>query len=104
MNGTRQRNDKDMPTIGTIVRRPAWVLLVLLIALALNIGAAFLPISPGLKTGFHLIVAAVTVAFIAFIFMELEKKDPTIHLFAASGVVWIAILFLLIFSDYGARP
>jgi hypothetical protein len=31
----------DTPTIGTIVRRPVWVLLVLLIALVLNIGAAF---------------------------------------------------------------
>lgn len=104
MSGARQRNDKNMPTIGAVIRRPAWVLLVLLIALALNIGAAFLPVSPGLKTGLHLFVAALTVAFIAFIFMELEKKGPTIHLFAASGLIWIAILFVLIFSDYGLRP
>jgi len=80
------------------------VVFVLLVALALNIGAAFLPVSPFLKTGFHLIVAAVTVAFIAFIFMELEKKGATIRLFAASGFVWIAILLLLVFSDYGVRP
>ena len=103
MSAAGRRRRDDMPTVREIVRRPAWVLLVLLVALGLNIGAAFLPIAPFLKTAFHLIVAAGTVALIAFIFMEMEKKGPTIRLFAAAGFIWIAILFLLIFSDYGIR-
>lgn len=104
MMARRRHSTREAPAIGAIVRRPAWVLLGLIVALGLNIGAAFLPIAPSLRTGFHLVVAAVTVAGIAFIFMELERKGPTIRLFAASGFVWIAILFLLIFSDYGVRP
>jgi caa(3)-type oxidase subunit IV len=103
MSARRHTRADETPAIGALVSRPAWVLLALLIALGLNIGAAFLPIAAALRTGFHLFVAALTVAGIAFIFMELEKKGPTIRLFAASGFVWIAILFLLIFSDYGVR-
>jgi cytochrome c oxidase subunit 4 len=104
MSALRHKRTEQPPAIGEVVRRPAWVLLVLLVALGLNIGAAFVPLAPFLRTGFHLIVAALTVGFIAFIFMELEKKGVTIRLFAAAGFVWIAILFLLIFSDYGVRP
>lgn len=103
MRAARRLREDKMPAIADIVRRPAWVLLALLVALAINIGAAFLHVSPFLRTGFHLVVAAVTVAFIAFIFMELGKKGATIRLFAASGFVWIAILLLLVFSDYGVR-
>jgi hypothetical protein len=36
--------------------------------------------------------------------MELGKKGATMRLFAGAGFVWLAILFLLIFSDYGTRP
>lgn len=103
MSAPRHRGAGQAPGIGTLARRPAWVLLLLLVALGLNIGAAFLTVAPFLRTGFHLFVAALTVAGIAFIFMELERKGATIRLFAASGFVWISILFLLIFADYGVR-
>ncbi len=98
------REEPEPPGIGEIVKRPAWVLLVLLLALAVNSAAAFLPVAPDLRTGFHLLVAALTIGFIAFVFMELGQKGPLFRLFAAAGFVWIGILFLLSFSDYGMRP
>jgi cytochrome c oxidase subunit 4 len=101
---SERRHASEAPSIGSIVRRPPWVLLVLLVVLAANIGAAFLPVPVFVRTAFHLLMAAVTVAFIAFIFMELERKGTTMRLFAGAGFVWLAILFLLIFSDYGTRP
>jgi caa(3)-type oxidase subunit IV len=91
------------PSVGSVIRRPAWVLLLLLVVLAINIGAAFLPIPIFAKTAFNLLMAALTVAFIAFIFMELGRKGATMRLFASAGLIWLAILFLLIFSDYGVR-
>jgi len=100
---TQRRQDSQAPTIASVVRRPAWVLLILLVILAANIGAAFLPVPHFAKTAFNLLMAALTVAGIAFIFMELDHKGVTMRLFAATGFIWLAILFLLIFSDYGAR-
>lgn len=99
-----RRQAPTAPGIGSVIRRPAWVLFILLVVLAANIGAAFLPVPHFAKTAFNLLMAAITVACIAFIFMELDRKSVTMRLFAATGFVWLAILFLLIFSDYGARP
>ncbi|MGN6583776.1 MAG: hypothetical protein ACTHJV_08740 [Rhizobiaceae bacterium] len=99
-----RRQAPQAPSIRSIIRRPAWVLAILLVALAANIGVSFLPIPHFARTAFNLLMAAVTVAGIAVIFMELDRKGVTIRLFAATGFVWLAILFLLIFSDYGARP
>jgi caa(3)-type oxidase subunit IV len=98
-----QRHSRQAPSIGAVIWRPAWVLLVLLVILAANIGAAFLPVPNFAKTTFNLLMAALTVAGIAFIFMELDRKSVTMRLFAATGFIWLSILFLLIFSDYGAR-
>jgi caa(3)-type oxidase subunit IV len=98
-----RRQTAQAPSIGSVIRRPAWVLLLLLVVLAINIGAAFLPVPIFARTAFNLLMAALTVAFIAFIFMELDRKGATMRLFASAGLIWLAILFLLIFSDYGVR-
>ena len=56
------RRAEAEPTVWEVVAGPFGVLLALLLVLAANIGAAFLPLGEALRTGVHLALAAASVA------------------------------------------
>ena len=48
-------------------------------------------------------VSAAKTALIAFFFMEIHYHNGITRIFAGAGLVWLALLFLLTFSDYLTR-
>lgn len=74
----------------------------LMVLLAATVGVWLLPLGPlGLP-------AALTIAFlkaiiIALVFMHVGYGSRLTRLFAAAGLFWLLILFVLTFSDYLTR-
>jgi len=48
-------------------------------------------------------VSAAKTALIAFFFMEIHYHNGITRIFAGAGLVWLALLFVLTFSDYLTR-
>ena len=48
-------------------------------------------------------VSVAKTALIAFFFMEIHYHNGITRIFAGAGLVWLALLFLLTFSDYLTR-
>lgn len=92
----------DTPSILELAKRPALVLVVLLVILAGNVGLAFVPLG-GFEFTANLVLAAVSVSLIGFFFMELDKETGLNRLFSATGFAWLIILFMLLFADYFTR-
>jgi cytochrome c oxidase subunit IV len=90
-------------TMREIVFAPLLSWLALLILLALTIGLAYVPLGR-LNLVVALAIAGLKDAIVALIFMELIHAKPVHRLAAAIGMLWLAFLFLLMFSDYLARP
>jgi len=72
--------------------------LLLLILLAVEFGAAKLPLA-GAARGLVLVPAVIMAGVVAIGFMELGKGPPTARIFAAAGLVWLAILLGLGYLD-----
>jgi cytochrome c oxidase subunit 4 len=79
----------------------AYVALILL--LAASAGGSFLPMGPMAKTALALIIAAGKTLIIFLIFMQLNYQKGLIRVFSLAGFFWLAILAVLIFSDYLTR-
>jgi cytochrome c oxidase subunit 4 len=65
--------------------------LLLLILLALEVWMSLMPLSSSGRL-LILIPAVAMVALVAFGFMEIATAPPAAHLFAAAGLLWLAIL------------
>lgn len=104
MNGGRRKSRRTgtAPSIGEIIRRPALILVLLLVVLAGNVALAFAPLS-GLQFSGNLMLAAVSVILIGLFFMELARETALNRLFAAAGFAWLVIFFMLLFADYMTR-
>ena len=98
----KKRIDDGAPVIGELVRLPLLILAGLVLVLVANIGIAYVPLGGG-QLGLNILLALASVVLIALFFMELESEPAMNRLFAASGLVWIAILFMLLFGDYFTR-
>jgi cytochrome c oxidase subunit IV len=48
-------------------------------------------------------VSVAKTVLIAFFFMEIHYHNGITRIFAGAGLVWLALLFLLTFSDYLTR-
>ena len=78
----------------------AWA--VLLALLALTVAASFAPLGrvlPYVSYG----VAIAKTAIVVWIFMEMRVRDGLQRIAIGAGVVWLAILFLLLFGDILTR-
>lgn len=69
-----------------------WVVLVAL--LGLELGVSFLPMSPALRP-LILVPALIMLGVIATSFMQVGRGPVVVRLFAAAGVLWLAILLAL---------
>jgi cytochrome c oxidase subunit 4 len=73
------------------LRRLAWTWVVLLVLLAGEFGASFLPLSPPLRL-LLLVPAALMVAAVATMFMQIGRGPVLVRVFAAAGLLWLSIL------------
>ena len=85
-------------SIGTAVL----IYVALLILLAATVAAAYLNLGSFnlvLSLGFALLKALLIILF----FMHVKASSRLVKLFAAAGLLWLAILFTLTLSDYLSR-
>ena len=66
-----------------------WV--VLLVLLAIQFGAAFLPLNASLRP-LLLVPSALMLAAVATMFMQIGRGPALVRVFAAAGVLWVSIL------------
>jgi cytochrome c oxidase subunit IV len=78
------------------------VYVALLGLLALTVTAALFPLGAmGLLIA--LAIAAIKTFLVALFFMHIKFQSRNVGIFAMTGLVWLAILFGLTFSDYLSR-
>jgi cytochrome c oxidase subunit IV len=66
-----------------------WVLLMIL--LAVELGASFLPLDRSVRP-LVLVPAAVMVGAVATLFMQIGQGPTIVRLFAAAGLLWLTVL------------
>ena len=85
------------------VKGPLLVWAALLLGLLISALYALYPAAPG-KVVAGLAIGLVKVVLIGLFFMRLNKASPLIRLTACAGALWLAVLFVFLFSDYLTRP
>jgi cytochrome c oxidase subunit 4 len=76
-------------------------LVVLLILTAIG---AKLPVGPTAHDVLAFGISIAKTVLIVSIFMEVRYEKGIVRVFAGAGLVWLALFFLLAFSDYMTRP
>ena len=74
----------------------------LLALLLLTVCAARIDLGP-LNLAVAMTVSVVKTALIVLFFMHMRWSRPVLHLAAMAGVCWLAIMLILVLSDYGSR-
>lgn len=75
----------------------------LILLLILTAVGAYLPISSTTHVLLAFGISAAKTVLIVFFFMEIHYHKGITRIFAGAGLVWLALLFLLTFSDYLTR-
>lgn len=75
---------------------------LLLVLLAMTVGAALLPLGPW-SAVVSLGIAVVKATLIVLFFMHVRYSGSLVQVFSVAGVVWLTLLFLFTFSDYLTR-
>ena len=73
------------------LRRLVWTWVALLVLLAIQFGAALLPIAPSLRP-LLLVPSALMLAAVATMFMQIGRGPALVRVFAAAGLLWVSIL------------
>jgi cytochrome c oxidase subunit 4 len=90
------------PTPAHLWLRPTGVWLALVLLAIASLGAAYAPLN-GFNTPLNLAIAGIMVILLWSFLMELISFGALIRLIAVAGVVWLAFMFALTFSDYLSR-
>ncbi len=80
----------------------AGIWLLLLFLLAASAGAAFIDLQ-GKGAVLHLGIAGLQVVLVWLMFMDLRRSNSVVRLCAVTGLLWLAFMFTLTFSDYFTR-
>jgi cytochrome c oxidase subunit 4 len=90
------------PEIKHVLRVPFLTMVALVSLLAVNVllGSFFIT---GYAWVAEVAIAAVMVAIVILVGMEIRHESPLIQLFSGLGFFWVAILFSLIMVDYLTR-
>jgi len=91
-----------MSTTPMTVRGYVWITGILMVLLVLTVVAARVPLG-ALSLVVALLIASVKAALVGLYFMHLRFTTPLTRLFAVAGLLWLAIAFVLTFSDYLTR-
>lgn len=106
MSNTQHASEGDY---GHIALATYWKVFGLLMALMLlTVGAYYieklvLPLPDIVAVGIAMIIAFSKTALIVTFFMHLKVSSRLAQLFAASSLVWLVIMFMIIMGDYMAR-
>ena len=73
------------------LRRLVWTWVILLVLLAIELGASFMPLHPSLRP-LLLVPAALMLAAVASMFMQIGRGPVLVRIFAAAGLLWLTIL------------
>ena len=73
------------------LRRLVWTWVVLLMLLAIQFGASVVPFDPSLRP-LLLVPAALMLAAVATMFMQIGRGPALVRVFAAAGLLWLTIL------------
>jgi cytochrome c oxidase subunit IV len=73
------------------LRRLVWTWVLLLVLLAIQFGASFLPLSPSWRA-LLLVPAALMLAAVATMFMQIGRGPALVRVFAAAALLWVSIL------------
>ncbi len=82
--------------------RPVLAWLALLALLCATLGTSFIPLG-GLNLPISLCIAGLKATVIGLVFMRLVESSSLQRLAAATGPIWIFIMFILMASDYLTR-
>lgn len=80
-----------------------WTYIGLVALLALTIGVSFLPGEGAFKPVAGIVVATAKAVLIVGLFMELRSHRGMVRVFAAAGLFWLLLLFVLTGADYLTR-
>jgi cytochrome c oxidase subunit IV len=83
-------------------RAPALVWFVLLILFGVSFGSAYVPLGGG-NLAVNLAIAAIMIALLVIFLMDLKSATALIRIVAASGLLWLILMFALTFNDYLSR-
>jgi cytochrome c oxidase subunit IV len=78
------------------------IYLLLLALLVASVGSLFLRLGPW-QPVILLVIAAGQAILIVLFFMQVRASTPLVWLLSAGGFLWLAILLLLVLSDYLSR-
>lgn len=78
------------------------VWLVLIVLLAVSAGSAYVPLGP-FNAPLNLLIPAVMIVLLAAFLMNLRWSNALVRIIAASGLLWLAFMFALTFTDYFSR-
>jgi cytochrome c oxidase subunit IV len=73
------------------LRRLVWTWVALLALLAIQLGASFLPLTPSARP-LLLVPAALMLAAVATMFMQIGRGPALVRVFAAAALLWLGIL------------
>lgn len=93
-----QQHSHHVPSVAHYVG----VFAALMVLTAVTVGAASLDLGL-LNTPIALVIAGTKAFLVMYIFMELRNASPLTRLSALSGVVFLAIMLIMIGQDYVAR-
>ena len=95
-------NRQDRAVTWNLIRLPLLALAALTVLLGTTIAVAYVHLG-AMNLVMSLLIAAIKIAVIALIFMELLKSTGIQRLAAGVGLFWLIFLFLLSFADYLSR-
>jgi cytochrome c oxidase subunit 4 len=84
------------------VRESILVYFALLILLGLTLGSAYLDLG-GFNSVLNLGIALVKAGLVCVFFMHLKGSQNITKVFAAAGLLWLSIFFVLTLTDYFSR-
>lgn len=74
----------------------------LMVCLALTAGSSYIPLGPW-NTAINMAISCAKALLIAVVFMQLKSAGALVRLVALTGVLWLALLFGLSWTDFATR-
>jgi cytochrome c oxidase subunit 4 len=82
--------------------RYALTWLALMLCLAATLASSYLPMGPW-NTVTNMGISCIKGVLIALFFMELREAPALLRIAAIAGLLWLALLFGISWSDFGTR-
>lgn len=79
------------------------VFAALIVLLIITFGASLIDVGEFLNLTIALVIATIKAVLILLFFMQVKYATPLRRCFAASGFLFLGILFTIVFADYAQR-